>query len=117
MPRKMRTFILLLALWFVGDRALAFAMDRLLDHSRDPIARLYGGGAAADVVVLGNSRAYRNIDLGALSRGFNGRVSAWRCPAPPWKSPTPCSTTIWTAMARRPSLSSSCRRCSATKGH
>jgi hypothetical protein len=80
MLRKMRPFILLLALWFAGDRLLALAMGRLLDHSRDPIARLYGDSAAADVVVLGNSRAYRNIDLDALSRGFNSQVISLALP-------------------------------------
>jgi hypothetical protein len=80
MLRKMRPFILLLALWFAGDRVFALAMGRLLDHSRDPIARLYGGSAAADVVVLGNSRAYRNLDLDAVARGFNGRVISLALP-------------------------------------
>ena len=55
-------------------------MGRLLDHSRDPIARLYGGTASADVVVLGNSRAYRNIDVAALGRGFEGRVISLALP-------------------------------------
>jgi hypothetical protein len=55
-------------------------MGRLLDHSRDPIARLYGGTAAADIVVFGNSRAYRNIDLAALGRGFDGRVISLALP-------------------------------------
>jgi hypothetical protein len=67
-------------LWFAGDRALAFAVGRLLDHSRDPIARLYGGTAAADVVLFGNSRAYRNIDLAALGRGFDGRIISLALP-------------------------------------
>lgn len=76
MPRTLRLLILFAALWFIGDRAGAFALARLLDHSREPIAQLYGGRAAAEVVVLGNSRAYRNLDLDSLAARFGGRVTS-----------------------------------------
>lgn len=55
-----------LLLWG-GDRLGAALLGRLLDRSNDMLAELYGGGARGDIVVLGNSRAYRHFDFAAAS--------------------------------------------------
>jgi hypothetical protein len=53
-----------LLLWG-GDRLGAALLSRLLDRSHDTLAELYGGTAQGDIVVLGNSRAYRHFDFAA----------------------------------------------------
>lgn len=72
--RRLLVLIVVVALWFVGDRIAAGMLAAVVDHSRDPIAQLYGGAGRADVVLVGNSRAYRGFDLELLSREFGGRV-------------------------------------------
>jgi hypothetical protein len=74
-PRKLSLLALFLALWFLGDRGGARVIAAIFDHSREPIAELYGGHGSAGVVLLGNSRAYRHFDLGVLSQEFNVRVA------------------------------------------
>jgi hypothetical protein len=72
--RKLLFVALFLAIWFVGDRVGARVIAAIFDHSREPIAELYGGRGSAGVVLLGNSRAYRHFDLGVLSQEFNARI-------------------------------------------
>lgn len=68
------------AVWFAGDRLAAGILAAVIDRSKDPIAQLYGGRGGADVVLVGNSRAYRGFDLDLLSREFNGRVISLALP-------------------------------------
>jgi hypothetical protein len=73
----MRRFVLVivvLAVWFAGDRIASRLLAAVLDHSSDPIARLYAGRARGDIVLIGNSRAYRGFDPDVLSREFGGSI-------------------------------------------
>ena len=74
MLRRLLMVALFLAVWFAGDRALAYLAGAFLDRSHEPIAELYGDRGVAGVVLLGNSRAYRSFDLGLVSREFGGKV-------------------------------------------
>lgn len=73
--RNILSLVIVLALWFAGDRVGAFAVGRMLDHSNDPIAQLYGGRTTGDIVLLGNSRAYRHFDFNVLTKEFGGSVA------------------------------------------
>ena len=76
MSRKnLLSLVIVLALWFAGDRIGAFAVGRILDHSNDPIAQLYGGRTTGNIVLLGNSRAYRHFDFNVLAKEFGGSVA------------------------------------------
>ena len=81
--RGLRVAILFVLVLFAGDRAGAWTIGKILDQSRDPIARLYGGRGAADVVLLGNSRAYYTFDLDALAQNFGGSVLNLALPGVP----------------------------------
>lgn len=70
-----RFLALFLFAWFTGDRLVAIALDSLLRYSSMPLAKLYSGRGCADVLVLGNSRAFRHFDEVELSRSLGMRVS------------------------------------------
>ena len=51
-----RWYLLLLVVFFSGDRLGGYALQHLADQSRFRYTRLYAGEAAADILLLGNSR-------------------------------------------------------------
>ena len=71
----MRIFAVFLIVLFAGDRLLALGLDQAIHHSSLPYAKLYSGRGKADVLVLGNSRAFRHFDEKQLSRDLQLRVS------------------------------------------
>lgn len=81
--RRLVILILVVAVWFAGDRIASRVLAAFLDYSSDPIAQLYAGKGRGDVVLVGNSRAYRDFDLDLLSRKFGGRVVNLALPGAP----------------------------------
>lgn len=81
MERKTGTkqVIILLAAFavcfFVGDRLLARVLGFAIDYSTLPHARLYSDRGKADVLVFGNSRAFRHFDTKALSEKLGVQVA------------------------------------------
>lgn len=82
-PALRRAFFVsaLLVLFFVGDRLLAWGLERLLLSSEFRYSRVYAGRAKADIVILGNSHAVnaffapeieRLTGQNALNLGYNG---------------------------------------------
>lgn len=61
MVRPLLTILVFAALLFAGDRLGALMLGNVAAHSAIPVYRLYAGRAPAEVVVLGNSRAYRHL--------------------------------------------------------
>ena len=61
----------------------AGVFSSVLDRSHDPIAQLYAGTGSGDIVLVGNSRAYRGFDFDFLSREFGGRVVNLALPGAP----------------------------------
>jgi hypothetical protein len=51
--------LLLVSVILAGDRLLSMTLDKLVMKSNTRLARLYTGRAAADIVVVGNSRSNR----------------------------------------------------------
>lgn len=54
--KNIHWYLLLLVVFFSGDRLGGYALQHLADQSRFRYARLYAGEAAADILLLGNSR-------------------------------------------------------------
>ncbi|MCW0234918.1 MAG: hypothetical protein OJJ21_15060 [Ferrovibrio sp.] len=72
MNHRTNTAIPLLILAFVlaflaGDRALALLGRAAAAKSHMPLAELYAGRGAGDILILGNSRAYRHFETTPLS--------------------------------------------------
>lgn len=67
-----------LALVFAGDRGLAALAQATFNYSSVPIAKLYSGRGEADVVILGNSRAYYHFfaEQWSAATGLDVRVYA-----------------------------------------
>lgn len=61
---------LVILLFFIGDRALSFALSELVARSEFRFSRLYDGRLNYDVLVVGNSRAVHSIFAPDLSRGL-----------------------------------------------
>lgn len=62
-------------LLFAGDRLIAAGLERAIDYSSLPLAKLYSGRGAADVLVLGNSRAFRHFQEDRLGDALGMKVS------------------------------------------
>jgi hypothetical protein len=80
MTRPLFSILLFVILLFAGDRAGAWLLQTLMDQSALPIARLYGGKAPTRIVILGNSRAYRHLLVGDMSRDFGRSVENFSNP-------------------------------------
>ena len=65
--RSLGLCVLFALLLWGGDRLGAALLGRVLDRSHDTLAEMYAGTAKGDIVVLGNSRAYRHFDFAAPS--------------------------------------------------
>lgn len=70
--RFLAVFLIVL---FAGDRLLALGLDEAIRFSSLPYAKLYSGRGKADVLVLGNSRAFRHFDESQLSQALGLKVS------------------------------------------
>lgn len=70
--RFLAVFLIVL---FAGDRLLALGLDEVIRFSSLPYAKLYSSRGKADVLVLGNSRAFRHFDENTLSRVLGLKVS------------------------------------------
>jgi hypothetical protein len=60
--------------WFVGDRFLGYALDRLLMCSQLRFAKVYGDVEPAAVLLLGDSRAVNTFHAPTLSEAMKARV-------------------------------------------
>ncbi len=67
--------LLFLVVLLAGDRLAAHVFGRFIDYSKEPMAALYGGRGEADVLILGNSRAFRHFDAATLAARFNASVA------------------------------------------
>lgn len=65
--------ILLLLIFFLGDRWMAVVLDQALLNSNFRYSMMYAGRADADVIVLGNSRAVNSFYAPELSKRLNCR--------------------------------------------
>lgn len=70
-----RFLAVFLVVLFAGDRLLALGLDKAIRFSSLPYAKFYSGRGKADVLVLGNSRAFRHFDEKQLSRALGLKVS------------------------------------------
>lgn len=70
-----RFLAVFLVVLFAGDRLLALGLEEAIRFSSLPYAKLYSGRGKADVLVLGNSRAFRHFDENQLSRALGLKVS------------------------------------------
>lgn len=59
-------FVALIGLVFAGDRMFAWALDQVLLRSQFRYSRLYRGGNAADVLILGDSRGVHSFYAPAI---------------------------------------------------
>ncbi len=71
----MRFLAVFLLILFAGDRLLALGLDETIRFSSLPYAKLYSGRGKADVLVLGNSRAFRHFDENQMSQALGLKVS------------------------------------------
>lgn len=73
--KNLAWFAAFAALLFIGDRAGGFALQKLTDGSQFRWSRLYRGDAAADILLLGNSRGMTfiepEIEKATGKRAFN----------------------------------------------
>lgn len=72
--RNTALVLLIIAMFFAGDRGLAALMYHLLSYSSLPIAQLYAGGVEVDILILGDSRAYRHLHGPDIARDTGMRV-------------------------------------------
>ena len=56
------SLLIVTGIFLVGDKVFARIIDRAYDFSSMPDAMLYSGRGKADVVILGNSRAYHHFN-------------------------------------------------------
>ena len=67
-------FILIFILvFFAGDRLFAHIAGIAFKYSCLPGAKMYSGQDKADILVLGDSRSYRQLPAMSLENGFKGR--------------------------------------------
>lgn len=71
----MRFLAVFLIVLFAGDRLLALGLYEAIRLSSLPYAKLYSDRGKADVLVLGNSRAFRHFDENRLSKALGLKVS------------------------------------------
>jgi len=64
-------FVLIL---FAGDRFFGYAISKLFSFSKHNIAMLYSNKLEGEIIILGNSRAYRHFDQNTISNLFNYKV-------------------------------------------
>ena len=57
--KQLGWFLLLLGTVLAGDRAGGYVLQQQVAQSQFRYARLYGGAAAADILLVGNSRGFR----------------------------------------------------------
>ncbi len=58
---------------FIGDRVVSSGAKQVVEHSRNPFARLFFSTNKADILLLGDSRVDRNISLESI-RGLTGKA-------------------------------------------
>jgi hypothetical protein len=67
MQKPLLYLLAVLCAFLVGDRLLSYAGRMLARPSNMPLAELYSGRGAGDILILGNSRAVRHFDAQTLS--------------------------------------------------
>lgn len=67
--------VVTIVLFFAGDRLLAYGLEKAIDYSTLPYTKVYSGRGKADVLIFGNSRAYRHFDERRLSQSAQLKVS------------------------------------------
>ncbi len=67
--------LVMIVLLFSGDRLIAYGLEKAIDYSTLPYTKVYSGRGKADVLIFGNSRAYRHFDEGRLSQITQLKVS------------------------------------------
>jgi hypothetical protein len=70
MNRKIIGLLAFVAIFFMGDRLLSRALDRLLLSSRFRVSALYRGDSNADVLIFGNSRAVNSFYAPSIEQRF-----------------------------------------------
>ncbi len=75
MAKQLLAVAAFLTVLIVGDRLGGFLLGTVLDNSKIPIAQMYAGRSESEVLLLGNSRAYRHFDTKNLSREFGRPVT------------------------------------------
>jgi len=74
MKSKILVIFLFLAFLFTGDRVAAVILQWLMGHSEIPVAQLYAKRLDGNIILLGNSRAYRHFPLKDFSKDFKQPV-------------------------------------------
>lgn len=66
--------IMFILIFFIGDRLLAQVGNFAYELSTMPDAELYSGRGEADVIILGNSRAYHHLNVAEWEKDINLNV-------------------------------------------
>lgn len=72
--KNFKVILIVLFLFYMGDRVFSKILFSSLKYSSLPIAELYFGKGKADILIIGNSRAYRHFDEKLLSNELNKKV-------------------------------------------
>jgi hypothetical protein len=75
MQKKLLIVVVFVAALFAGDRFGAVVLGKFLDNSKVPLAQMYAGRLESDIVLLGNSRAYRHFNSEFLARELGAPVA------------------------------------------